>query len=176
MSAVETQEILNRVLDILNNFVKVDLKGFDVLEEKKLFIESLPVLFEDRFDDGMAIRFEIYFDSPVYVLMSVSKNAVYEIAEKMGVTLDADLERVRLDENSLSFIVEIANMMTAIVADRYARRYKKKVIYSPPHIIKHIFSPRLIDGMDIRGRMANIITYEFNLSSPDSEIKLFIIY
>ncbi|MGC8926925.1 MAG: hypothetical protein ACP5QK_03285 [Myxococcota bacterium] len=176
MRGSDSQEILNKVLNLLNNFVQLDVKGFDISEEKRLYIDSITVLFGAAFKDGIAVRCSLYLDEPVYILTLISKDAVYEISEGMNPGIDKDFEKVRYDENALSFIVELVNLMTASVADRYARRLNKRVLYSPPRVVRHIFSPNIIKGIDIRGRMANIIVYEFILSKPDSAIKMLLIY
>lgn len=176
MSSSDSQEILNKVLNLLTDFAKIDVNGFDISEERKLYIDSITVLFGDVFKDGIAIRFGFYLDEPVYVLTLISKEAVYEISDNMGVEIEKDFEKVRYDENALSFIVELVNLMTASVADRYAVRLNKRVLYSPPKIVRHLFSPDIIKGIDIKNRMANIIVYEFILSRPDSAIKMLLIY
>jgi chemotaxis protein CheY-P-specific phosphatase CheC len=176
MSSSESQEILNKVLNLLTDFAKIDVSGFDISEERKLYIDSITVLFGDVFKDGIAIKFSFYLDEPVYVLVLISREAVYELSNSMGINIDEDFEKVRYDENALSFTVEIANLMTASVADRYARKLNKRVLYSPPKIVRHLFSPDIIKGIDIKNRMANIIVYEFILSRPDSAIKMLLIY
>jgi|GEM_PF-2359961 len=176
MSAVETQDILNRILSLFTNFAKLELDSFDISEEKKIYVDSLPVLFDEVFKDGIAVRFELYLPQPVYILALISKEAIYEISDRMGVALNPDFEQVRIDENALSFTVELINLMTASVADKYARKYNRRVIYSPPKVIRHIFSPNIIQGIEIRNRMANIVSYEFNFTQPNSSLKMLLIY
>ncbi len=176
MSSSDSQEILNRIIPLLTEFVGLEIQGFDISEEKRLYIDSISVLFDQYFKDGIAVSYSLYLDEPVYVLAAVSKNAVYEIAGKMKIETDSDFEKVREDENALSFIAELVNLMTASVADQYARKLNRRVIYSPPRIIKHIFSPGIIKGIDIRSRPAKIIVYEFIFSSLESAIKMLLIY
>lgn len=176
MISRDLQEILNKIIFILTDFAGLELDSFDVSEEKRLYIDSISVFFDRYFKDGIAIRYGLYLDEPVYVLTAVSKNAVYEISNRMKVELDLDFEKVRDDENALSFITELANLMTASVADRYAKNLNKRVLYSPPKLIKHIFSPETIKGIEIRNRPAIVIVYEFVLLEPESGIKMLIIY
>ncbi|MCX7958520.1 MAG: hypothetical protein N3B13_05675, partial [Deltaproteobacteria bacterium] len=175
MSTSDSQEILNRITTLLNEFIGIEIQGFDISEEKRIYIESVSVLFDQYFKDGIAVKYDLYLDEPVYILALVSKNAFYEIAARMKIETDADFEKVRDDENALSFITELINLMTASVADNYARRLSKRVIYSPPKIIKHIFSPEIIKGIGIRSRPAKIIVYEFIFSEPESAIKMLLI-
>ncbi len=176
MSGASSQDILNRVIALLTNFAKLDLETFDISEEKKIYIDSVAVLFDEMFKDGISVRFTLYMANPVYIIALISREAIYEISEKMNIEIDTDFEKVRYDDNSLSFIVELVNLMTAAVADTYAKRINNRVLYSPPKIVRHLFSPDIIRGIDIRGRMANIISYEFLFKRPDSGIKMLIIY
>lgn len=175
MSNSYAQEILNKIIPLLTDFAKLDISSFDISEEKQLYLDSIGVLFNDIFKDGIAVRFNLYLYNPVHIIALVSRESVYEIAERMNIDIDTDFEKVRYNEETLSFIVEIVNLMTAAVADIYAKRINKRVIYSPPKIVRHIFSPNILKGIDIRGRMASITTYEFLFNRPDSGIKLFLI-
>ncbi len=176
MSSSDSQEILNRIVSILNEFVNLELTGFDISEEKRLYLNSISVLFDPFLGDGIAVRYSLYLDNPVYILTLVSRPAVYEISKKMNIEIDTDYEKFRDNTNMLSVIAELVNFMTAAVADKYARRLNKRVLYSPPKIIKHIFSPDIIKGIGTGSRIVNVIVYEFILSEPESIIKMFLIY
>lgn len=168
--------MLNRIILLLTDFAKLDLGSFDISEERQLYIDSIGALFNDMFMGGIAVRFTLYLDNPVYIIALVSIEAVYEVSERMNIEIDGDFEKVRYNENTLSFVVEIVNLMTAAVADSYAKRINRRVIYSPPKIVRHLFGPEIIKGIDIRGRKANIVTYEFLFRRPDSGMKLLLIY
>ncbi|MCX7943106.1 MAG: hypothetical protein N2746_01170 [Deltaproteobacteria bacterium] len=176
MSSGDSQVILNRIVSLFNEFVGIEIQGFDISEEKRLYIDSMPILIDSHFKDGICVKHNLYLDEPVYIVTLISKGAVYEISLKMKIDIDPDFERVREDDNTLSFITELVNLMTAAVADKYAMKLNRRVLYSPPRLVRHIFSPELIKGIDIRNRPACIIVYEFLFSEADSAIKMFLIY
>ncbi len=176
MRSSDSQEILNRIISLLTDFVGIEIYGFDISEEKSIDIPSISVFFDNYFKDGIAVKYNLYLDNPVYILTIISKKAVYEISEKMKIDADSDFEKVRDDESILSLISEIVNLMVASVADKYARNLNKRVLYSPPKIVKHLFSPDIIKNIDIRNRLAKIIVYEFLFSDPESAVKMLLIY